>query len=144
MGVPFQVTFDCADPDRLATFWAAALAYEKQAPPEEHDTWEAFLVASGVPEDEWNSASAVVDPEGKGHRLYFQQVPESKTAKNRVHLDINVGERGAPLEERRAKADAEAERLVGLGATMVDPVESQYGEYWIVMNDPEGNEFCLQ
>jgi hypothetical protein len=86
----------------------------------------------------------VVDPDGKGPRIYFQQVPEPKSVKNRVHLDVNVGGgHGTALEERRPHVDAEVERLVGLGATRQDPME-QRGEYWVVMRDPEGNEFCLQ
>lgn len=111
----FQVTFDCADPAGMARFWAAALGYEVQGPPE--DGW-----------------SAIVDPAGGRPRIYFQRVPEPKQAKNRVHLDVNVG---------RDQADAQAQRLEGLGATKVGTAE-EHGEYWVVMRDPEGNEFCLQ
>ena len=97
-----------------------------------------------IPEEDWNSASAVVDPEGKGPRLYFQRVPEGKVVKNRVHLDLNVGGgRETPMDKRKLRVDAEAERLAGEGATKVRPME-QRGEYWVVMQDPEGNEFCLQ
>jgi hypothetical protein len=98
----------------------------------------------GVPESEWGSASAVIDPEGKGARIFFQRVPEPKSVKNRVHLDVSVGGGHAtPMEERRARVDAEAERLVSLGATRVSGMEKM-GEHWVVMHDPEGNEFCLQ
>jgi hypothetical protein len=139
-----QVTYDCADPDRLASFWAEALGYRMQEPPEGYATWPAFLAAQGIPEDQWNSASAIVDPEGRGPRLYFQRVPEAKVVKNRVHLDLNVGGGGhVPLEERRGRVNAAVERLRGLGATQLRPVEER-GEYWVVMSDPEGNEFCLQ
>ena len=139
-----QVTFDCADPDRLAGFWAAALGYVVQPPPEGYDSWPAFLTAIGVPESQWSSRSAVVDPDGKGPRLFFQRVPEPKTAKNRVHLDVNVGGgHGTSADERRRRVDAAAERLVGAGATRLRTAE-QRGERWIVMQDPEGNEFCLQ
>ena len=97
-----------------------------------------------MPESEWNSASAVVDPEGKGPRVYFQRVPEPKAAKNRVHLDVNVGGgHSVPAAERRRVVDERAARLVEAGATRVRPFE-QRGEYWVVMQDPEGNEFCLQ
>ena len=139
-----QVTFDCADPDRLARFWAEVLGYKVQDPPSGFASWPAFLTAIGVPESEWDSASAVVDPEGKGARIFFQRVPEAKAAKNRVHLDVSVGGgHQTPLDERRTRVDAEAERLVRLGATIVGGVE-KYGEYWVVLHDPEGNELCLQ
>jgi hypothetical protein len=144
MAVPIQVTFDCADPERVGTFWAAALGYKMQDPPEGHESWESFLTSIGVPKERWNSAYAIVDPEGKGPRIFFQQVPEPKSVKNRVHLDVNVGGGpGAPVDERRARVDAAVERLIGLGATKLRPYE-QNGEYWVVMRDPEGNEFCLQ
>jgi catechol 2,3-dioxygenase-like lactoylglutathione lyase family enzyme len=144
MATSIQVTFDCADPDRLASFWADVLGYKKQDPPEGFGTWQEFLVAQGVPEDQWNAFSAVVDPDGIGARIFFQRVPEAKTSKNRVHLDVNVGGGpGVPVEARRERADAEAERLSRIGARKVRANE-QHGEYWIVMQDPEGNEFCLQ
>ncbi|MGH8930392.1 MAG: VOC family protein [Egibacteraceae bacterium] len=145
MAVPLQVTFDCADPDRLATFWAAALDYEKQRPPEGYDSWQAFLADRGMPEDQWNSASAINDPSGNGPRIYFQRVPEPKAAKNRVHLDVNVGGgHRTPTDERRSRVNTAAEKLVGLGATIDGRAEGHFGEYWIVMRDPEGNEFCVQ
>jgi hypothetical protein len=144
MATAFQVTFDCADPDRLATFWAAALGYQKQDPPPGYATWPDFLAAQGIPEDQWDSASAIVDPAGAGARFFFQRVPEPKTAKNRMHLDVNVGGGlNTPVAERRVRVDAEAERLTGLGATRLGARE-QHGEYWVVLADPEGNEFCLQ
>jgi catechol 2,3-dioxygenase-like lactoylglutathione lyase family enzyme len=144
MATQVQVTFDCADPAALSTFWAGALGYRLQDPPEGFATWEAFLTDLGVPEDEWNSASAVVDPDGSGPRLYFQRVPEPKAAKNRVHLDLNVGgPLGTPLDERKAAVDREVKRMKDLGAEVVRDVEER-GEFWVVMRDPEGNEFCLQ
>jgi hypothetical protein len=144
MAVPVQITFDCADPERVGTFWATVLGYKKQDPPEGHDSWESFLTSIGVPKDQWNKAFAIVDPDGKGPRIFFQKVPEPKTVKNRVHLDVNVsGGPAAPIDERRAKVDAAVERLVGLGATKLRPYEEN-GEYWVVMQDLEGNEFCLQ
>ena len=144
MATSVQVVIDCADPERLANFWASALAYQLQDPPEGYATWEAFLQDRKVPQDQWNAASAVVDPEGKGPRLYFQRVPEGKVMKNRVHLDLNIGGGpGTPLEERKGRVDEEADRLAAEGATKVRPVDER-GEYWVVMQDPEGNEFCLQ
>ncbi len=144
MAIPIQVTFDCADPARLALFWAAAVEYKLQDPPEGYDSWPVFLIAIGIPEDQWNRASAIVDPEDRGPRIYFQQVPEPKVVKNRVHLDVNVGGGpGMPPDERRVRVDAAVERLCALGATRLRPME-EHGEYWVVMQDPEGNEFCLQ
>ena len=144
MATTFQVTFDCSDPDALAHFWAALLGYELDAPPPGFDSWEAWLREMGIPESEWNSASAVSDPDGQGPRLFFQRVPEQKELKNRVHLDVNAGgPRGTPDDERRAAVDAAVERAIGLGATKVRLVEER-GERHYVMQDPESNEFCLQ
>jgi hypothetical protein len=144
MATPVQVTFDCENPSDLAGFWAAALNYRVQDPPEGYSSWEDFLREQGVPEEEWNSASAVVDPDGSGPRLFFQRVPETKSAKNRVHLDLNVSKkRSLGEDEGRRRVDAEVERLAVLGAAKVRSAE-QHGEYWVVMTDPEGNEFCLQ
>jgi hypothetical protein len=85
-----------------------------------------------------------VDPNGRWSHIYFQQVPEPKVIKNRVHLNVNVGGGPAtPSHEHRARADAAVERLCALGATKLRPME-QHGEYWVVIQDPEGNEFCLQ
>ncbi len=146
MATSFQVTIDCDDPASLSAFWATALGYQLQDPPTGFATWQDFLKAQNVPEHLWNSASAVIDPQGTGPRIFFQQVPEPKVTKNRVHLDVNVGGgRNVPLEERRQKVYAEVERLVAAGATKVESRNHQaMGEFWVVMTDPEGNEFCLQ
>ena len=144
MAIGVQVVIDCADPARLAEFWAAALGYRLQEPPAGFASWPDFLTARGVPESEWNSANAVVDPEQRGPRLFFQRVPEPKTVKNRVHLDLNVGGGPeTPLERRRERVDAEVQRLQQIGASRLR-VGEQRGEYWVVMQDPEGNEFCVQ
>lgn len=145
MSCGIQLVFDCANPDRLACFWSAALGYQLQPPPEGFDTWDAFLDSVGVPEAERGDASAIVDPLGKGPRIYFQRVPEPKTAKNRLHMDLNVGAGAADPAERRARVDAEVQRLKDLGATDErGAIEKEHGEYWVRMNDPEGNEFCVQ
>jgi catechol 2,3-dioxygenase-like lactoylglutathione lyase family enzyme len=144
MATSFQVTLDCADPESLSAFWATALGYQEQDPPPGYASWPEFLTAQGILEDEWNSSSAIVDPEGVGPRLYFQRVPEKKVAKNRVHLDVNVGGgRGTPPDERRRRVEEAAGRLIGAGATRLRSYE-EYGQFWVVMQDPEGNEFCLQ
>jgi hypothetical protein len=139
-----QIVFDCADPDKLATFWAAALHYKKQDPPAGFASWPDFLKTQGVPEGDWTSASAVVDPDGVGPRIFFQRVPEGKVVKNRVHLDLNAGgPRTAPADERRRRVDAAVERLVQLGARQSRTIEER-GEYFVNMFDPEDNEFDVQ
>lgn len=144
MAPGIQIVFDAADPRRLAAFWSLALGYVTQPPPPDFDGWDDWARAMGIPEERWNDAHALVDPEGNRPRIFFQRVPEAKTAKNRMHLDVNVGGgHGIGRDERRRRVDAEAERLAGAGATVVGPVE-QRDEYWIVMQDPEGNEFCVQ
>lgn len=134
---------DCADPALLAQFWAQALGYVIQPPPDGFDSWPDALASWGVPESEWDSASAVVDPSGAGPRVFFQQVPESKTVKNRVHLDLRVSAGlEIPVEQKRAQVLAGVQRLVGLGATEVRQVE-ETGSFWVVLEDPEGNDFCV-
>ena len=139
----FQVTIDCADPDRLARFWALALDYKVQDPPPGFATWPDFLTSIGVPESDWNSRSAIVDPDGTGSRVFFQRVPEPKTVKNRFHLDVNVADHSVRGDERRRLVDQHISRLVDAGATRVGEM-TELGEYWVVMQDPEGNEFCVQ
>jgi hypothetical protein len=144
MATGIQIVFDCAEVDRMAKFWAEALGYKLQDPPDGFASWEDWLRDAGIPESEWDRASAIVDPEGARPRIYFQKVPEPKVAKNRVHIDVNCGgPAGTPLKERRPRVEAEAERLKGLGASELRR-QSEHGEFWIVMQDVEGNEFCLQ
>jgi hypothetical protein len=144
MATGVQVVFDCADPDRLAHFWAEALGYSFQPPPDGFASWDEFLLAQGIPEEEWNSASALVDPDGVGPRFYFQRVPESKTVKNRLHLDLNVsGGRSVLLEQRKKQVEAVAARVTALGAHELYRMEEN-GEFHITLADPEENEFCLQ
>ncbi len=144
MAAAFQVTFDAHDPHRLGSFWREVLDYVDQPPPEGFASWEAFLDAQGVPPEGRDSAWAVVDPDGVGPRLYFQRVPEGKTAKNRVHLDVDCGGGpSVPADERRRRIEARAAELVDRGARRIDEKE-ELGSIWVVMQDPEGNEFCLQ
>ena len=141
MAIPIQVVFDCADPARLAKFWAGALDYVIQPPPTGFETWEEFLTAQGIPPERFNDRSAVVDPSGVGPRIFFQKVPETKTVKNRVHVDVNVGT-GLGPDAQRVEVAATVDRLVGAGASVVQTFDD--GEHWVVLHDPEGNEFCVQ
>ena len=145
MATSIQIVFDCADPDSQARFWAEALHYQLPDPPSGFSTWEDWARAQGIPEENWNDLRAAQDPEGKGPRLFFQKVPEGKVAKNRMHMDLNVsGGPSVPLEEARKRIDAEVARLKALGATDERGSKEERGQYWVRMNDPEGNEFCVQ
>ncbi len=143
MAVRLQVVFDAADPPKLAAFWGEAIGYVEEDPPDGFDSWEAWAVANDLPREDWDNYASRVDPGGAGPRLFFQRVPEPKTAKNRVHLDLAVsGGRGTPLEERRRKVGQAVERAVAAGATKVKDYD-EAGQFWTVLQDPEGNEFCL-
>ncbi len=144
MARDMQITFDCADPAGLAGFWAEALAYTLQDPPPGFESWEQALEAMGVPPENRNDASALVDSEGSGPRLFFQRVPEHKQAKNRVHLDVRAAP-GLEGDARMTALEAEVERLVSHGATRLgrhEPAPPLSAGH-IVLADPEGNEFCL-
>ena len=119
-----QITFDCREPERVARFWCEVLGYV-------------------VPPDQGDSGVACTDPTGAGPRLFFQRVPEGKVVKNRLHLDVRIG-RGLVGEERVVALEAECSRLVDLGATRLRllPANDE-DESCLVMQDVEGNEFCL-
>jgi predicted enzyme related to lactoylglutathione lyase len=125
-----NITFACEDPASLARFWAAALDYEVQeAPPE---FMEAWLAAGGDP----NGAAAILDPEGNGPRFFFEKKQKTRTTSIPIHLDLNAPDR-----------EEEVERLMGLGASVVETKTRETGphtEVWTVMQDPEGNGFCVQ
>jgi len=144
MAVKFQLVIDCADPEPLARFWAAAPGYEPEPPPEGFASWDAYWRDVGVPEDELGiDADSIVDPAGRGPRIWFQVVPDRKAVKNRLHLDISVGGgRAFPIETRRQRVDAEAARLAGLGAHLIGALDNEgLDHYGVAMKDPEGNEF---
>jgi catechol 2,3-dioxygenase-like lactoylglutathione lyase family enzyme len=137
----FQVTFDCTDPERVARFWCEVLGYVVPPPPPGFADWDEF--DRSLPPEHQGSAFACVDPSGEGPRLFFQRVPEGKVVKNRVHLDVRVGT-GLVGEERLATLEAECARLVALGATCFQVLHADgFNESCIVMQDVEGNEFCL-
>lgn len=109
----FDITLDCADPERLAAFWAEALGYRR-------------VGAAGA-------YVLLVPDEGSGPHLLLQRVPEPKAAKNRMHFDVKA-----------ADVEGTAERLEGLGARRIEgAVREEHGNRWIVMADPDGNEFCV-
>jgi hypothetical protein len=136
-----QVTFDCAEPERVARFWCEVLGYVVPPPPEGFATWDDFNRA--LPPEHQGSAFACIDPSGAGPRLFFQRVPEGKVVKNRLHLDVRVGT-GLVGEERLAALEAECARLVPLGAVRVRllPADGD-NESCLLMQDIEGNEFDL-
>src|SRR3954465_1838959 len=136
-----QITFDCAEPERLARFWCEVLGYVVPAPPEGFASWADY--DASLPPERQGAAFACGDPSGVGPRLFFQRVPEGKVVKNRVHLDVRVGT-GLVGEERLAALQAECERLVALGAVQERVLlADEFNESCIVMRDVEGNEFCL-
>lgn len=137
----FQVTFDCAEPERVARFWSEVLGYVVPTPPEGFASWAEF--EKTLPDEAQGSAFALEDPTGVGPRLFFQRVPEGKVVKNRVHLDVRVGT-GLAGDERVAVLEAECARLVKLGASRQRLMLADgFNESCLVMQDVEGNEFCL-
>lgn len=152
MSRQIQITVDAHDPRALSAFWRDVLGYVIPGPPgvelpagaDPLAAWEEFLAGIGVPADRRNTRSAVEDPDGVGPRLFFQQVPEDKIVKNRLHIDVRAAP-GLAGEERMAALERECARLVGLGATRLHrhepapPMEAGH----LVLADPEGNEFCL-
>jgi len=136
-----QVTFDCAEPERVARFWCEVLGYVVPPPPEGFASWSDF--DRTLPAEQQGAAFACVDPTGAGPRLYFQRVPEGKVVKNRVHLDVRAGT-GLVGEERLTVLEAECARLVAVGAIRGRLlVADEENESCQLMQDVEGNEFCL-
>ncbi|MFJ7904126.1 VOC family protein [Streptomyces sp. NPDC096198] len=137
----FQVTFDCAEPERVARFWCEVLGYVVPPPPKGYATWGDF--DHSLPSEDQGRWFACIDPSGVGPRLFFQRVPEGKAAKNRLHLDVRVGT-GLTGDERLAALEAECARLIALGAVRVRLLRAGGdNESCLVMQDIEGNEFCL-
>lgn len=136
-----QITFDCKEPRKVAEFWKAVLGYVDPPTPPGFDTWTEFH--DSQPEEDMDSWWACQDPQGIGPRLYFQCVPESKTVKNRVHLDVRVAT-GLSGEDRLTVLETEGSRLEKLGAKRLRllPADDE-NESCLVMQDIEGNEFCL-
>ncbi len=134
-----QIAIDADDPHLLNRFWSQALGYDME---DHHDLIEQMFEAGHATDDDvieldgrkaWKEAAASTDPTGRRPRLLFQHVPEAKTVKNRVHLDLHVAEGQRP---------AEVERVLALGATKL--YDGQLGpQTWVTLADPEGNEFCI-
>lgn len=148
--MPFeQLTIDCRDPAALVPFWCLALGYEPAPPPEGHATWADWYRAVGVSEDELagvgDACDRIVDPAGRGPRIWFQVVPERKAGKNRLHVDLVVsGGRAVPLEQRVEAVEARVGELVAAGATVLRrQLSAGVDHYVAVLGDPEGNEFCV-
>jgi hypothetical protein len=140
MAFEFQVAVDCARPHDLADWWAEALGW--QVEPQDEAFIRRMLAEGAASESEttrhrgalvWRAGAAITSPDAGRPRVLFQAVPEAKTVKNRLHLDVRVG------AERQ---DAEVARLLRLGATELWR-GAQGPHTWVTMADPEGNEFCV-
>jgi hypothetical protein len=141
----WQLTIDANDPARLARFWRQALGYQP-APPPSAAPWAAHYRGRLGAGDAFDDR--LFDPEGQGPPLWFQEVPEAKAGKNRLHLDLYPTGRddSLPIERRVEIVEAKVAELLGLGARVDhrergdDPDDSFY---FVVLHDPEGNEFCV-
>lgn len=144
MTTPWALTFDCAEPAQLAEFWKMALGYADAPPPQGFESWEQFLKQCSVPEEEWDDGANIADPDGVRPSISFLKVPEGKVAKNRVHLDVQVGGgRSQPFDIRWPRVMDAVARLTAAGATAVQQVDNEGTPDHVVMADPEGNEFCV-
>ena len=142
----FQITIDSNDPALVARFWEQALGWERTPPTDPATTWWAHYRSRLGDETEFDDR--LFDPEGLRPPLWFQHVPEAKSGKNRLHLDLYPTGRDNSLSiERRVEiVDAEVARLEGLGATVINTVrwdEDDESGYFVTLQDPEGNEFCV-
>ena len=144
MTMDLQLTIDCVDAAPMVDFWSVALDYVPAPPPEGHATWRDYYLSVGVPEEELEGGGdctdRIIDPEGKGIRIWFQTVPEERApGKNRLHLDLYPGGgRTVDRDVRRPAIDARIAELVALGAQVLHTTED-----FTVMADIEGNEFCV-
>jgi catechol 2,3-dioxygenase-like lactoylglutathione lyase family enzyme len=144
MTTRWTLTFDCHDAAVMARFWTVALGYVEAPPPEGWDTWEDWLRHFEVPEDEWDDGSSLEDPQGVLPSISFLKVPEPKSAKNRLHLDLQVaGGRHVDQTKRESLIEGMADVLVEAGGSVA--FRSMQGDRLdhVVMRDPEGNEFCV-
>lgn len=133
-----DLTLDCANPDLLAAFWKTAAGYVDEPPPAPFATREEWLAHFDDEDDDGMGGAWLHDPTGIAPRLSLLQVPEPKTAKNRLHLDLRVSGEGPP-EQKWSRIVDEVERLTAAGATVLALFQGHH----VVMADPEGNEFCV-
>jgi hypothetical protein len=140
----WQLAIDANDPARLARFWAKALNYQPTPPPDDTTWWAHYRARMSDEAFE----DRLFDPAGAGPPIWFQPVPEEKAGKNRLHLDLYPTGRDNALSfaERANLVETKVAELIALGATVDhrtvndDPDDP---EYFVVMHDPEGNEFCV-
>jgi hypothetical protein len=140
MAFEFQVTVDCTRPHELADWWAEVLGWRVE--PQDEAFIQRMIEVGAASEADtarhrgalvWRVGAAITSPDPGRPRVLFQSVPEAKTVKNRVHLDVRVG---------AEQQEAEVARLLGLGATELWR-GAQGPSSWVTMADPEGNEFCV-
>lgn len=146
-----NIVFDCADPDEVSRFWLVALeGYDYPgsdpdgppgSPPAGFATWEAWADSMRIPEDQRYGVRTIIDTVGHRPDIFFIAVPEGKQVKNRVHLDIKATRDVTPAD-RQAHQDAEAERLIAAGAGLVGRIKDGDSSH-LVLQDVEGNEFCI-
>jgi Glyoxalase-like domain len=142
----WQLTIDANDPALLARFWGQALGYEPVPPRQPQTTWWAhYRTRLG---EQVAYADRLFDPGGLRPPIWFQQVPETKAGKNRLHLDLYPTGRddALPLERRIEIVEARVAELIGLGAEVQRRIredDPQEPVYFVVLQDPEGNEFCV-
>ena len=142
----WQLALDANDPVRLARFWAAALGYRPVPPPDSDTTWDRHYRARLGSDAQFDDR--IFDPEGRRPPIWFQEVPEQKAGKNRLHLDLYPTGRddSMSMERRIEVVEARVADLVGLGAAVARRTEGSDPDeafYYVVMHDPEGNEFCV-
>jgi hypothetical protein len=148
MATRFQLVIDCRDPELMARFWAAALGYVLEPPPEGFATWDDYRRDIGLPDEYLGmDADSIIDPAGAGPRIWFRADEAAKVVKNRLHFDIHASgfpRRSDPLAVRKQRVDAEARRLADLGATISGPMGPEDLDHYAVgMRDPEDNEFDI-
>ena len=146
MPVRFQIVIDCNDPEPLARFWAAALGYVLEPPPEGFVTWDDWRRDIGLPDSYLGvGVDSIIDPRGEGPRIWFNVTTETKVVKNRLHFDVHAsGDPSDPFDTRKQRVDDEARRLANIGALITGALTADgLDHYAMGMKDPEGNEFDI-
>jgi catechol 2,3-dioxygenase-like lactoylglutathione lyase family enzyme len=143
----YQLTIDCHDAAKLVAFWQPLLGYEVPSPPEPFATWRDWYLSVGVPEDEieGDGTDRLVPVDGKGVAIWFQPVPETKSVKNRLHLDLRVSPgRSVSREQRRREIEPVVAQVEATGGSLIRWTEAPEADHvYAVLADPEGNEFCV-